>query len=91
MGISAGFGKPVQQIYYTEMDSVKKYGEDRAMGIYNFTENIGESLGPVMFGRLMTFSPINIVFTVYGAAMACLGALHLGIKKLTEYKKGESV
>lgn len=91
MGISAGFGKPVQQIYYTEMDGVRKYGEDRAMGIYNFTENIGESLGPVVFGRLMAFSPINIVFTVFGGTIACLGALHLGINKLTGYKKGESV
>lgn len=91
MGISAGFGKPVQQIYYTEMDGVKKYGEDKAMGIYNFTENIGESLGPVVFGRLMTFTPINVVFTVFGGTIACLGALHLGINKLTGYKKGESV
>ena len=53
MGVSAAFGKPVQQAYYLRMDRVRQYSEDKSMGIYNFSENIGESLGPVVFGRLM--------------------------------------
>ena len=58
MGISACFGKPVQQMYFLDLESVKEYGEDKSIGIYNFTENIGESLGPVVMGQIMFISPL---------------------------------
>ncbi len=58
MGLGACFGKTVQQMYFLDLESVKEYGEDKSIGIYNFTENIGESLGPVVFGQLMFISPL---------------------------------
>lgn len=58
MGLGACFGKTVQQMYFLDLESVKEYGEDKSIGIYNFTENIGESLGPVVFGQLMFVSPL---------------------------------
>lgn len=58
MGLGACFGKTVQQMYFLDLEPVKEYGEDKSIGIYNFTENIGESLGPVVFGQLMFVSPL---------------------------------
>ena len=58
MGISACFGKTAQQMYFLDLKSVKEYGEDKSIGIYNFTENIGESLGPVVLGQIMFISPL---------------------------------
>lgn len=58
MGLGACFGKTVQQMYFLDLESVKEYGEDKSIGIYNFTENIGESLGPIVFGQLMFVSPL---------------------------------
>lgn len=58
MGISACFGKTAQQMYFLDLKSVKEYGEDKSIGIYNFTENIGESLGPGVLGQIMFISPL---------------------------------
>lgn len=81
LGLAAAFGKPVQQNYFLEMDVVKKYGEDRAMGVYNFTENIGESLGPVVFGKLMFVTPLNLIVSAFGGAVALLGAFHMFLNR----------
>lgn len=53
LGVAASFGSSVRQMYFVEMPGVKEYGEDSAMGIYNFIDNLGESAGPVLFGKLM--------------------------------------
>ena len=42
---SAAYGKTLQQTWFPKQKQARQYGEDRAMGVYNFTENIGESLG----------------------------------------------
>jgi predicted MFS family arabinose efflux permease len=67
MGISASFGKPAQQSYFLKQKVTIDYGQDNAMGVYNFSENIGESLGPIVFGRL-----IGVAF---GTNMAFLGVI----------------
>ena len=53
LGISASFGKPSHQNYFLKQQISKDYGEDKAMGVYNFSENIGESLGPIVFSWLV--------------------------------------
>ena len=40
LGFSAAFGKPVQQSYFLDRKAAVRYGEDRSIGVYNFTENI---------------------------------------------------
>lgn len=73
LGLGAAYAKPVQQNYFLELDKVKRYGEDKSMGVYNFSENIGESLGPVVFGRILSANWFG------GAAgMLCLGTAGLG-------------
>lgn len=76
LGISASFGKPVQQEHYLRMNRVQKYGEDRAMGIYNFSENIGESMGPVVFGRLMAAPRLTSTVFAFCSAIAGCGLAH---------------
>ena len=76
MGISAAFGKPVQQDHYLRLEPVRQYGEDRAMGIYNFSENIGESLGPVVFGRLMASARLIPAVGIFCSVIAGCGAMH---------------
>lgn len=53
LGIAGSFGGAVRQLYFIEMPGVEEYGEDSAMGIYNFVDNLGESAGPVLFGSIM--------------------------------------
>lgn len=76
MGIAAAYGKPIQQNYYLKLENVKKYGEDRSIGIYNFTENIGESLGPVVFGGIMETSALKSSVGMFGIVIAGMGFVH---------------
>lgn len=76
LGISAAFGKPVQQEHYLGMHHVRQYGEDKAMGIYNFSENIGESLGPVVFGRLMAAPRLAPALLAFCGTIAGCGLTH---------------
>ena len=49
------------------------------MGIYNFSENIGESLGPIVFGRMIGVAMgTNIAFL---GLVAGLGFLHFLINR----------
>lgn len=79
LGVSASFSKPSQQEMFLRQRETVRFGEDKAMGIYNFSENIGESMGPVIFGSLM-MGPDVWVWTFLGLVTAC-GALHLGINR----------
>ncbi len=76
MGITASYGKPVQQTFYLGLKETIKYGEDRAMGIYNFSENIGESLGPIVMGRLMATGPVLTWVGGFLAVISGMSSLH---------------
>ena len=76
MGLSACFGKAVQQMYFLDLKEVQQFGADKAMGVYNFTENIGESLGPVIFGSLMFRTPLLKAILPFSSVMALVGGLH---------------
>ena len=77
LGLSASFAKPSQQTYFLGMKATQKYGEDKAMGLYNFSENIGESLGPVIFGRLMAGTPAGIM--AFLGLIIALGGAHFAL------------
>ncbi len=79
LGVSAAFAKPCQQALYLRQDASRQLGEDQAMGIYNFSENIGESLGPIVFGGLMA-GPVGYVWAFLGA-VACAGATHFTLNR----------
>ncbi|MGN0318336.1 MAG: MFS transporter [Lachnospira sp.] len=93
LGIGASFGKPVQQNYYLNLEKVKKYGEDKSIGIYNFTENIGESLGPVVFGRLMAAPRFGVSAGAFCGAVSGIGFLHFLIcrKELKDGNKEKGI
>ncbi len=79
MGVSAAFGKPCQQTYYLRQAPTVSFGEDRAMGVYNFSENIGESLGPVVWGAILAGGGAVIYYFL--AAVSALGGLHYTLNK----------
>ena len=63
---------------------MSEYGEEPAMGIYSFMDNIGESAGPMLFGSIMSASstlPGLAAFTVVSAAMNGLYAALFGRNK----------
>lgn len=93
MGISAAFGKPVQQNFYLNLEKVKRFGADRAIGIYNFTENIGESLGPIMFGRILAAANFMGSIQLFCSVVAGAGFIHYIVcrKELKYGNKNKSI
>ncbi|MCR4746650.1 MAG: MFS transporter [Lachnospiraceae bacterium] len=87
MGIAASYGKPVQQKYFMGFEETRKYGEDKAMGIYNFSENIGESLGPVIMGEMMAAGPASVYVAGFLSLVGGMTSLHYFINR-KELKNG---
>lgn len=89
LGVSAAFGKSVQQTFFCELKAAKEYGEDNAMGIYNFSENVGESLGPIVFSYVMGAAAIRVAVSVFCGVVTLLGGIHFGITKGCKQTAGE--
>ncbi|MBR1738401.1 MAG: MFS transporter, partial [Firmicutes bacterium] len=81
MGTAAAYGKPLQQTWFLKLKQTRQFGEDNAMGVYNFSENIGESLGPVVFSSLMSYSPLFNAISVFCGAVFAAGCGHLLINR----------
>lgn len=81
MGISSSFGVSSKSVYFTELPQVRAYGEEQSMGVYNLSDNVGESVGPMIFGPLMASGNLLVsmgqfVSVIFGAgALYCLGSL----------------
>ena len=79
LGVSEAFSKPVQQEYFLRQKVVAQYGGDRAMGIYNFMENIGESMGPVIFGAITAAGGIGA--PVFLGIVAVCDGIHFALNR----------
>lgn len=55
LGISDSFGLPIQTGYYTDLEIVKKYGYDKAIGIYSLFENGAQAAGSFVFSFVLIF------------------------------------
>jgi MFS family permease len=67
-----------------------------AMGLFNFSGNLGVTLGPLVFGFLMLFSDFTTTFVVAGLieilALVCIIlAIKMGFKENLRYEDLESV
>lgn len=53
LGLSDSFGLPLQTSYYTDLEEVKQYGYDRAIGIYSLFENVAQAAGSFIFSYVL--------------------------------------
>ena len=64
--------------YYSSLPSVRRFGADKAMGVYNVFESGGEALGPMAFGLAASLSlglGIAAIAAALGAGAALFWAL----------------
>lgn len=64
--------------YYSSLPGVRRFGEDKAMGVYNVFESSGEALGPISFGLAAGLSlglGIAAIAATLGACAAIFWAL----------------
>ena len=82
LGVSDGFGLPLQAGLYTDNPAVENYGLGNALGIYNLVINIAQAIGPFVFSYvllvgvdngltlvLLTLSALALLFYIMGKLM----------------------
>lgn len=72
LSVAISFGYAAQSTYYSEMPSVEHYGGGRAMGIYSLFENIGQTIGPMIYGLAMMLGYRSGLGLIGGAMLALL-------------------
>ncbi|MEI7025493.1 MFS transporter [Paenibacillus sp. y28] len=87
LGIAEGVGITSQINYYISRRATSVVGEGKAMGIYSLVENMGQMLGPLVFGFVSVFGMAQGVGTI-GAAMFVLLALFMMLSR--EKKRADS-
>lgn len=87
IGIADAFGIPAQMSHFLNLPATKQYGETRAMGIYAVLENLGQVVGPPLFGLLLLLGP-DIGLVLFGVGLAVLFALYALISAGKEKEPG---
>ena len=59
--------------YYSSLPVVRRFGADKAMGVYNVFESGGEALGPMAFGLAASLSLGLGIAVIAGALGICAG------------------
>lgn len=86
LGIS--FGYTAQSNYYTELPVIRKTDNANSMGLYLMFDNLGQTIGPMAFGAVMTLgNQRSMLYIFIGlTAMAGIFALSSITKKESAYE-----
>ena len=79
IGLANSFGSATRISRFIRMDTAVRYGEDNAMGAYDFVDNLGESTGSIIFASIISVGFFTGILTLLG----CVGGLN-ALYALTE-------
>ena len=79
LGLANGFGRSVQQAHFSMLDECADYGLSEAMGIFNFTDFIGQSFGPAVMGFVFLSKNVFASACVFAIALALFCVSHFAI------------
>jgi len=91
IGIANSFGTPSRASYFANSREANAYGKNRAMGIYNFVDNIGESAGPVILASIVStgfLSGIIKLVIIFAGMNGLFELSRLGSNKKKEITTG---
>ena len=76
LGLANGFGHSVQQAHFSLLEECDEFGVPDAMGIYNFTEFIGQSFGPAVMGLVFLSRNMLTTTVLFATLLVCLCVFH---------------
>ena len=79
LGFSNGFGRSALQSNFSMLDECGEFGIPEAMGIFNFTDFIGQSFGPTVMAMVFLSGNIKVSATIFAIIMFCFSILHVTI------------
>lgn len=77
LGLANGFGRSVQQAQFSMLEECERYGIPDAMGVFNFTDFIGQSFGPAVMGLVFLSKNMAAATSAFAIALGFVCALHL--------------
>ena len=86
LGLANGFGRSVQQAQFSMLEECEEYGVPNAMGIFNFTDFIGQSFGPAVMGIVFLSRSVALSTGVFALVLALVCVAHLALN-FTKRKK----
>lgn len=86
LGLANGFGRSVQQAQFSMLEECESYGVPEAMGIFNFTDFIGQSFGPAVMGAVFLSRSVGASTVVFAIVLALVCAAHV-VVNLTKRSK----
>ena len=86
LGLANGFGRSVQQAQFSMLEECESYGVPEAMGIFNFTDFIGQSFGPAVMGAVFLSRSVGASTVVFAIVLALVSVAHV-VVNLTKRSK----
>ena len=87
LGAAKSFGATTRELIFCAQPRVQKIGEDKAMGYYNFADNIGESLGTIVFGGIMRVGFVSGMWALTGISAGLLALFGISDARRSENSK----
>ncbi|MDR1772065.1 MAG: MFS transporter [Hungatella sp.] len=81
IGLANSFGSSTRISRFLKMEESARYGEEHAMGAYNFVDNLGESTGSIIFAGIISIGFGSGILGLIG----CAGGLN-AVYALTDRK-----
>ena len=84
MSLTVSFAYTCQYMYFEELPDSLAYGPGKAMGVYSVFESLGQVLGPVVYGSLLSFgwrTGIGAFLVLMAALLAFFALLILSGRK----------
>jgi predicted MFS family arabinose efflux permease len=86
LGVAVGFGDAAQNNYLLSLEATSVLGEGKAIGLLNVTTKIGQSMGTVVFGTMMSLGVSkgigSIGFALVGLLILFIIISRLQVKRL---------
>ncbi len=88
LGLANGFGRSVQQSEFSTFNECEEYGVPEAMGIFNFTDFIGQSFGPALMGLVFLSGNAFVRAVVFALVLVFLRFVHsaINLRKKKNFK-----
>ena len=79
LGLANGFGRSVQQTQFSILDECEEYGVADAMGVFNFTDFIGQSFGPAVMALVFLSKNVLASTGTFAIVLVILSIVHIVI------------
>lgn len=77
LGLANGFGRSVHQANFSMLEECENYGVPDAMGIFNFTDFIGQSFGPTVMALVFLSKSVKLSALVFSIILVCFCVIHV--------------